>query len=306
MISNRFIRLMTASLLASVLIISCKKEISDDDELTPAEEEEMVMNMSESEAEAEFVFNDVFDNVMGVNNDVGMAGVGVFGRTVSGGVDMNGRTDTVRCFTVTYTHVNAPNFFPLRITVDFGNGCTGVDGHVRSGKIITEYTNRLVVPGASATTVFQNFFFDSVKVEGTHKVTNTSTSQVHQFKVEVQNAKLIKPNGNYSQWNSTRTITQMEGLGTVNFPFDDIYKIQGSANGKVKRGDRLFAWMSEITEPLIKKFTCRWIVKGRVRTARVSNTNTSSWVAVLDYGNGNCDNQATVTINGITHQITLH
>ena len=58
-------------------------------------------------------------------------------------------------------------------------------------------------------------------------------------------------------------------------------------------------------EPLFKRFNCRWIVKGRVRTIR-ANTNTNSpWVAVLDFGAGNCDNQAVITINGVSHQITL-
>jgi len=29
-------------------------------------------------------------------------------------------------------------------------------------------------------------------------------------------------------------------------------------------------------------------------------------MAVLDYGTGTCDNKATITINGVTHIITLH
>ncbi|HEY5771115.1 MAG TPA: hypothetical protein VIS75_00755, partial [Chitinophagaceae bacterium] len=60
-----------------------------------------------------------------------------------------------------------------------------------------------------------------------------------------------------------------------------------------------------ITEPLIKKFTCRWLVKGIIRTARINLATNSPWVATINYGIGDCDNKAVVTINGVPHNITL-
>ena len=125
---------------------------------------------------------------------------------------------------------------------DFGTiGCTGPDGRVRRGKIITEYTNRLIYPGAIATTTFDGFYVDAVHVEGTHKITNISDSRSllptlpGKFKVEVINGKLTKPNGNYIEWNSTKTITQVEGLATPDYPRDDAFKIEGSAKGLGKK-----------------------------------------------------------------------
>jgi hypothetical protein len=207
---------------------------------------------------------------------------------------------------VTITHpTSAP--FPKHIVIDFGSGCLGRDGRVRKGKIIIDYTNRLIFPGAMATTAFDGFYIDDIKVEGTHIIENTSTVNVNrQFTVDVINGKLSKPNGNYTQWNSHKVITQTSGLATPIIPLDDSFRIEGSAHGQAKRGNLLVAWQSTITVPLIKRFTCRWIVEGRIRTVRVNNSNNSPWVAVLDFGNGNCDNQATITINGVTHQITLH
>jgi len=96
----------------------------------------------------------------------------------------------------------------------------------------------------------------------------------------------------------------MEGFVT-NTPLDDIFRIEGNARGKVKRGNLLVLWESNITEPLVKRFNCRWIIKGRVRTVRANTATTGPWVAVMDFGTGNCDNQATITINGVVHQITL-
>jgi hypothetical protein len=261
------------------------------------------------------VFNEVFDDVMGVNDDVGMSGTGIFGRSNNSdpnGISTVARPDTIRCFTVTITHTSN-TIFPVHIVIDFGTtGCLGKDGHIRKGKIITDYTNRLLYPGASATTTFDGFYVDDIHVEGTHVITNTSTTITgtnnynRQFTVDVTDARLSKSNGNFTQWNSHKVITQLEGLSTPLFPFDDIFRIEGSSNGSAKRENLLVAWGSEITVPLIKRFNCRWIVEGKIRTVRVNNSASNPWTAVLDFGSGNCDNQATITINGVPYQISLH
>ena len=218
------------------------------------------------------------------------------------------------CPDVTVVHLSGNlDPFPVKIIMDFGTGCTGRDGRTRSGKIITVYTNRLFVFGATATTEFDNFTIDSIKVQGRHVILNQgeviSTAPTlcirHKWKVTITDAKLSKPNGNYTEWNSTKTITQLEGTCTPWIHVDDIYKIEGGGHGKVKRGDLLIAWNSEITEPLIKKFSCHWLVKGGIRIARLNLATNSPWIATINYGTGDCDNKAVVTINGIAHNITL-
>ena len=275
--------------------------------MTPQEEEDASMATSESDAEAEGIFDGFFDDAMGLNNDVGNSGSGIFyGRT--------GNVDTLmpgvpRCFTVTTIHLSN-TFFPVKYIIDFGTtGCTGPDGHTRRGKITILYTDALIIPGAVATTTFDGFFIDDIKVEGTHKITNTSSSVntqpiSRQFKIDVIDARLTKPNGNYTSWSSHKLVTQIEGILTRD-PRDDVFKINGNAEGRIKRGNLLVGWQSEITEPLIRRITCRWIVKGRIRTRKLNNSTNSPWVAILDFGNGNCDNQATIVINGVSHQITL-
>jgi len=288
-------QLVTLSFFFSLLLISsCQKEKSQDgtDEQQEAEASQV---SSESDSESEIIFNGIFDDAIGVNEEVGIGGTGVFGRVLS-------------CPDVTVVRLNPPAIFPVKVILDFGaNGCTGSDGHFRKGKVITVYTARLLAPGAIATTTFDGFYFDSLKVEGTHKITNTSpaiTTQppVRQFTADVINGKLTRPSGNFIEWNSQKTIKQIEGILT-NIPLDDIFRVEGSARGKVQRGRLLVLWESSIIEPLIKRFNCRWIVKGRVRTVR-ANSN-ERWIAELDFGTGTCDNQAVITINGVPHQITL-
>jgi hypothetical protein len=297
-----FPRLQAIVVFALLLVISSCEENSQSG--TEAQQElDASMTSSQSDAEAEGIFEGMFDDAMGVNNDVGIAGTGVF-------FNRTGNVDTLvpvaTCFTVTVIHPPL-SLFPAHVVIDFGTaGCTGPDGHTRRGKIIIDYTNRLTIPGAIAVTTFDGFYVDNIKVEGQHKITNTGSLQpLHrQYQIDITNGKLTKPGGDFIEWSGHKTITQVDGLATPFMPRDDVYKIEGNSNGRTHRGNLIVVWQSTITEPLIRRITCRWIVKGRIRTIRGTNPN-SPWVAVLDFGPGICDNQAVVTINGQAHQITL-
>lgn len=295
-------RMMTAACMIALLIAGCKKESSDT--LSTQEEDQVAQFSAESEVESQFAFNDVFDNVMGVDNELGIGGVGIFGRVA--GDSRTQKTDSIpSCVKVTIVPLQ-PFVFPKTVTIDFGTGCLS-HGHLRSGKITTVYTGPLREAGKSATTTFDNFTIDSFAVQGTHRITNTTApaSLQRQFKMEVINAKISKPHDNYEEWNATRLHTQIEGNATL-LPGDDIFSITGNSTGKTKRGSLLVSWSSEIQEPLIKRFTCRWFSKGSVKTVRNGLPANTPWVGILDFGNGTCDNKATLTINGVVHQITLH
>src|SRR5215213_7463285 len=175
--SSCITQLITATFLSSLIMIACKKEQSGS--LSPSEEEQAANYSTQSETENEVVFNDVFDNVIGVNSEVGIGGTGIFGRVATNGREMN--PDSLpSCTQVSIILLSAPARFPMKIVIDFGSGCVGRDGHKRSGKIITEYTGKLTEPGSSATTRFENFKFDSISVQGTHKVTNTTNAGSNQ------------------------------------------------------------------------------------------------------------------------------
>jgi hypothetical protein len=295
----------TIAFVATLLMAGCKKE--DSTSLSAQEERQAATYSGESEIDSEIAFDDVYDNVMGVNTEVGLGGVGIFGRVASTTGRGSGLDSVPPCVTVTITPQQT-GVFPKTVTLDFGQGCYS-HNHLRSGKIKTVYSGPLREPGNSATTTFDNFKVDSVSVEGTHKITNTtastSGSNQRQFKIDITAAKLTRPNGDYTEWTATRTQTQIEGNGTL-LPTDDVLSVQGISHGRVKRASLIVLWNSEITEPLIKKYSCRWISKGRVRTIREGLPANTPWVNLLDYGTGVCDNQATLTINGNTQQITLH
>jgi len=286
--------LIFLALFSGLFMVSCQKEQSQN-----GTEEEQQMQASkvssESDGEAELVFDGLFDDAMGVNTDVGVGMTGIFERTLA-------------CPDITITHTTA-NYFPARVVIDFGPvGCIKRN-HLRRGKIIIEYTNRLMYPDALAVTTFDGYYIDSLKVEGTLKIKNTTlpgTQNVRQFTIDVVNAKLSKPNGDYTLWNSHHVMTQYEGVLT-NIPGDDFFRIEagGVASGTTKRGNLISRWESTIIEPLIRKYFCRWIMRGKIRTVRMGTAANGPWVAVLDFGANTCDPLATITINGRIHQITL-
>lgn len=283
-------------LTGGLLFTSCKKENSD------ANSEETVNATVESsinDTEADAAYDEVFNTTMGIGSEAGedlgiTAGTGVFGRVENG--EITGRVDSSqRCFTIRVVP-QTPGVFPKTVTIDFGNGCLGRDGKLRKGKIITIYTGKMTKPGSKATTTFDGYKVDSVAVAGTHQVENNSLSNNSVFTTRVLEGKLTWDSGRWIKWSSTRTVAQLEGNGTPLFPLDDLFAITGAGRGEGSRGN---SWAHEVIEPLIKKFTCRWISKGVMRV-RFNDTN-----ALVNYGNGNCDNKATVTINGRTFEITL-
>lgn len=70
-------RLMTITFATALFIAGCKKESSDT--LSAQEEEQAAVYTTESEAESEVTYDDVYDNVMGINSELGIGGTGVFG-----------------------------------------------------------------------------------------------------------------------------------------------------------------------------------------------------------------------------------
>lgn len=296
--------LMAFSVIVALTFTSCQKEDSfitpaDPTTTTTAEAAELAatQQVTTEDAEAESQFDDVFNITASMNKDEVGEDLGL-SANVSGLFELGSTNNpsNLRCFTVTVVP-NIPHVFPKTVTIDFGDGCLGRDGKFRKGKIVSIYTAPMRIPGAKVSTTFIRYHVDSFKIEGTHITENTSTLNMQGWKVKVINGKITNTSNNrWKEWNSVKDVLQIAGNGTPNFPMDDVYKIQGTANGSNSGGH---TWAALIVEPLIKKFSCRWIVKGTVRLMRDGRT------ALLDYGNGECDNKAIIYINGVPHIITL-
>lgn len=198
----------------------------------------------------------------------------------------------------TITFAQPEDTWPNTITIDYGTACTRPDGRVLSGKIIINQTAAIRTPGAVRTITHDAFYIDGIHVEGTRTWTNNGLNASGQWSYTktATDMKLTFEDGTFVTWNKTRTSTLIEGGGTYTH-WDDMWSSTGTATGVNRAGDTFSA---TITEPLIKKATCRWISSG-VLEVTVGERSHS-----LDFGDGTCDRFGKITLaNGNTFTIRL-
>jgi len=184
-------------------------------------------------------------------------------------------------------------------TVVFDN-CTLPNGNVLDGTIIVSGSLNFDTPSYTISYSFVDFHHNNILIEGNRTVVRTLQSTatlaaVHPVATMNIDMTVTFPNGNVHHRVGNRVREMIEGFGTPLIWADNVFSISGSWTTTFPAGTQT----STITTPLRVRANCPNIVSGVVTIVRNNNT------AILDYGNGECDNQATLTINGNTTTITL-
>jgi hypothetical protein len=261
--------------LTSVFFLtSCQKEENE-----PDPEFETTFKLSENQAVSE-----------SINDD---ATVVFFDASVSSGFyRVNGNAETSGALSCASVSVNPQgSTFPKTIVIDFGNGCTSADGISRKGKINITLTDYVHNPGAIGTMTFENYYTAGYKVEGTITWTNTSTQNGISWTRQITNGKVTEPiSGYYWTHEGPKNVTQTAGANTPTNLLDDVYSVTGNHTVTNPAGKTRTV---TITEALEKKTTCHNVSKGKMKIQAQSH------FAILDYGDGTCDNIATITIDGV-------
>ena len=202
------------------------------------------------------------------------------------------------CATVTNDTVSIPHV----LTIDFGTGtpsCTCVDGKIRSGKIIVTYTGHYKDAGSTHTITYSNYFVNGNQLSGSKTVTNEGTNgsgQVY-YTVTVNDTLNLGAGNGYIAWTGNRTRTWLTGYTTTDRS-DDSYLISGTTSIRRANGN---TFTMNITTPLQVAYICPWIEAGVVTV-----TGPGGGTRTLNYGSGNCDSEAELTIGTHTYNITLH
>jgi len=217
--------------------------------------------------------------------------------------------DSVSCRTVT----NNPSrsVYPHLTTVDFGSGCMGKDSITRSGtKMITVYADWRTAPAGTliSETTFENFYIDSVNVAGNSKIYIDSSVASGMLGLKIVTDKtLTDTKGNTSTYISTNYWKQTAGNATTT-KSDNVYQITGTASGsEILDGATMLTWSStiDLANPVIKMGDCMFRSQGDIQI-HLNVEGKSTFAEQLDYGNGTCDDNATLAINGGTPQpVTL-
>ncbi len=196
---------------------------------------------------------------------------------------------TINCLNGASVTVTPAGSFPKTITINFGTGNTAANGVIRSGKINVVLSDSVRKAGSKAVITFTNYYVNGFKKEGTITWTNTSTANAKGWQRKVENGKITAPDGRYWLHSGIRDAVQISGANTPNTLLDDVFLITGNhtvsnAAGKTKN--------TYITEALEKKVVCENIGTGKLRVEGDNH------IAIIDFGNGDCDKIATISIDG--------
>jgi len=273
--------LITHSLFIAIVVIlfttSCTKEAKKN--VDDAQAKKTATDISTS-ANAYFVLSNAFDIVLanGIPDEESERSGDVSDRKYG-------------CATVTATP-SGMLIFPKQIRIDFGSGCT-LRGYTGKGAVSFTLDKWVFTPGASVKPVFNDFSVNGYKIEGDYTITTISATK---FKVDIVDGVVTDPNGTVYHLKGAQYYTQTKGANTPFVFRDDTYEITGDLSTSSPLGEI----EGTITSALVKNVDCYNISKGIISFTDANNTT-----AVLDFGDGTCDNKATIKVGQFTLPVTL-
>jgi hypothetical protein len=185
--------------------------------------------------------------------------------------------------------------YPRQIIITYIKDCS-THHHDKSGKVIINLSDTITNAGAVQTVEYQDFYIDSIKVDLNATLKNMGKNSNGNWVIEKTYEQTITKGDEVAVRKNTETQEWLSGFGTTD-KSDDSYYLSGS--GSIVVNDTA-KFSKVITTPLLFEASCDYIMSGVVELTRNSVTST------IDYGDGTCDDVATVTTNGTTEEINLH
>lgn len=262
-------RLLLIGLACSITFASCKKDKEEETSLF----DDTLFSQESTTAGAEKALS---DDVEGLT-------------LKSGSMDCNFSIGGT-CAVVT----ESSETFPKTITINYGSGCADFQGRTKTGKVFIHLTDTFINEGAVRTVTFENFAINGVGIAGERVTTNNGLNSSDQMEfTRVINTTITYNNASFDR-DFVENITWVSGFNNE-ICGDNIVSITGE--GSVTRPSGVVIPRT-ITSPLIYDQACGQIKAGRIEIYSLQG----QWI--IDYGDGTCDNEFTVTRpNGvvITH-----
>jgi hypothetical protein len=194
------------------------------------------------------------------------------------------------CATVTVSSTD----YPKEIVIEYAGDCSGHRNHTKKGKITINISDTLSNAGAVETITYTDFYIDSMKIELEASLKNLGKNSSANWIIEKEYKQTITKNSDVCTRVNKETVEWIAGFETTG-KLDNIYYLSGT--GKVVFNDTTY--IKTITTPLLIDGSCEYVKSGVVEITKNGST------AIIDYGDGPCDNKATVTIDGTTEEIGL-
>ena len=175
------------------------------------------------------------------------------------------------------------------VTIDFGEGCELRNGNFVSGKIIMEYEKDPEAATKMITYVFEDFYFNGKEVEGGGSILRErSNEKGNPQSTKTFDVTVTWPDNTFANKNGVKVREMIEGQGTFAWG-DNVFLITGNWEFTRRNGTILSA---KVVEALRRELACKFLVSGILELNKNENN------AILNYGDGECDDLATVSING--------
>lgn len=204
---------------------------------------------------------------------------------------MNHRFDS-DCLTIT----SSGDDYPKEIIIDYGEGCEGRHGLVRTGKIIITMSDDILNKGAVHEITYENVTMGDRQIEMSKIKTNMGQSDDGNWVIETLMEQTITyEDGSTSTRNSTYANEWLSGFGTEDRE-DDMFMRTGSGTVVTSEGAE---YTRDISTALLFDRSCLYVKSG------VIELNKDGSEIIIDFGDGECDQWATVTTDGVSKVIDL-
>lgn len=224
--------------------------------------------------------------------------IDVFG-LVSSNADGGGKSlkaDSA-CYDIDFTLDSVSGVRNLVITFDTA-GCT-INDIIYKGKISSVIHGNWFEVGSTLTTTFENFERDGIKIGGTITATYDSLAGTGLDKTPIHtitSTDMVQTytDGKTVTWSGTTEIQWLSGYFTRRDRSDDKLLISGNTTGTNRSGEAY----ASISTDLLKEPLCKLFVSGTVTITKGID------VLTINFGNGDCDGEFTVTQNNVTVTVT--
>lgn len=187
-----------------------------------------------------------------------------------------------------------------KITVSFGtSNCLCKDGRYRRGSVLINYTGSYSDSGSYHVTTFKDYYVNNYKVEGTRTTANKGrNAQKLAYSTVDMSGSVTSPDGK-AVASCTANYVRMwtEGEWTPTFIDDDQYSISGTGVFTASTG---LKYNIKTDQSMIVYVRCGWVGMGIVELIPIGGI-----ARILNYGAGECDDKAVITVNNVQSTLKM-
>lgn len=192
---------------------------------------------------------------------------------------------------------------PYHATINFGSGCLADNGKYYSGVLQMDYTDLkdLRNPGSVLHISFTDFVLDNTELDGSFNLDNNGLNMSGNLVFDISMNVSIhnQVDNETSTLNGNVAYEFIAGQGTESDE-DDFLALTGQITGTTPSSSSIDL---TILSPVIssRAVGCdEFYIQGEVKLEESGQSD-----KFIDYGNGDCDDQAVQTVDGISTPITL-